>query len=117
MTAARASRRPTGPARLSALVLLGAALAGCGGLRSTVRRDEPAPEGVSSAPAAPSPAAAAEAQEREQRRELPGRIHAQVARRMPKHAPAVHRRVAGAVLTESAHAGVDPLLVLAMIHV
>jgi soluble lytic murein transglycosylase-like protein len=44
-------------------------------------------------------------------------VRAQVAQRMPRAATSTHRRVARTVLTESTRAGVDPLLVIALIHV
>jgi len=51
------------------------------------------------------------------RRDLAARIRAQVAARMPGHDPSVQRRVARAIVAETTRAGVDPLLVLALIHV
>jgi rubrerythrin len=48
---------------------------------------------------------------------LAARVHEQVARRMRGEDPAVHGRVARAILAESALARLDPLLVLALIHV
>jgi soluble lytic murein transglycosylase-like protein len=36
---------------------------------------------------------------------------------MKRHDPAIHSRVAGAIVTEARKAGLDPLLVLALIHV
>ncbi len=50
-------------------------------------------------------------------RRLGARVSALVAGRMQGRDPAVSAGVAQAVLTESARAGVDPLLVLALIHV
>ncbi|MFL5274571.1 MAG: lytic transglycosylase domain-containing protein [Anaeromyxobacteraceae bacterium] len=44
-------------------------------------------------------------------------VRAQVAQRMPGAATTTHRRVATTVLTESSRAGVDPMLVVALIHV
>ncbi len=40
-----------------------------------------------------------------------------VATRMPRQAPLLHRRLARAILAEAELAGVDPFLVLALIHV
>jgi hypothetical protein len=106
-------RASAAPGRLAAMLLVGVSLGGCAGLRRTVMREDATTERSPSLPAAaPQPE-----RERERRAELPRRIHAQVARRMPRHGPAIHEKVAGAVLDESTRAGVDPLLVLAMIHV
>lgn len=44
-------------------------------------------------------------------------VRAEVAQRMPTAAIATRRKVATTVLTESTRAGVNPLLVLALIHV
>lgn len=44
-------------------------------------------------------------------------VRALVATRMPRHGPSVHRRLAQAILAEAELAGLDPLLVLALIHV
>lgn len=48
---------------------------------------------------------------------LEARILAHVAVRMPGHPASTHERVAKAVIAESALAGIEPLLVLAVIHV
>jgi soluble lytic murein transglycosylase-like protein/rubrerythrin len=48
---------------------------------------------------------------------LEKRVHAQVAERMRAHDPSVHRSVAQAILAEAKRARIDPLLVLALIHV
>jgi rubrerythrin len=48
---------------------------------------------------------------------LAQRLHGQIARRMSRHEPALHERVAWAVAAEAKRASVDPLLVLALIHV
>jgi len=56
----------------------------------------------------------------EDREELTGiarQVHARVAARMARQPPAVHRRVARAIVAESRLASLDPLLVLAIIHV
>ena len=44
-------------------------------------------------------------------------IETRVAARMPRHDRALHRRLAAVIHHEAQHAGVDPLLVLALIHV
>jgi soluble lytic murein transglycosylase-like protein len=126
------SSRARDARRLLALALATAALAGCaGGLRRSgpvirsvepepVEAVEPAPDPLASERAARAEAEAREraaAREREQQRRLPQRVHAQVAKRMPRHDASVHQRVARAVLSESNRARVDPLLVLAVIHV
>jgi soluble lytic murein transglycosylase-like protein len=49
--------------------------------------------------------------------ELSERIHAEVATRMPRHGPALHGRVARTIVREARLAGLDPLLVLALISV
>jgi soluble lytic murein transglycosylase-like protein len=118
-------------ARWSALALLlaASALGGCAGGRR-VARPAPAIVELEAPPAPPPPPdpgplaaqraaeqAAAEARERDARRKLPARVHAQVASRMRRHAPAVQKRVAKAILAESDRARLDPLLVLAVIHV
>jgi soluble lytic murein transglycosylase-like protein len=114
--------------RLAVVALAAWGLAGCAGLRRTpvaIPDVEPEPVAIVEPAPAPDPAAGARAraeanareEARERQRQLPHRVHAQVAKRMPRHAPAVHRRVAGAVLAESDRAGLDPLLVLAVIHV
>jgi soluble lytic murein transglycosylase-like protein len=55
--------------------------------------------------------------EREDRSPVARRIRAEVARRMPGYDSSMHVRVARAVLDESRAARLDPLLVLAVIHV
>jgi hypothetical protein len=44
-------------------------------------------------------------------------LESHVAARMPRHDRALHRRLAAVINHESRHAGLDPLLVLALIHV
>jgi soluble lytic murein transglycosylase-like protein len=51
------------------------------------------------------------------REHVEAHVRAEVAQRMPRAATATRRNVASAVLTESSRAGVDPLLVVALIHV
>jgi soluble lytic murein transglycosylase-like protein/rubrerythrin len=51
------------------------------------------------------------------RDELAGRVLAQVARRMKRHDPVLHGRVAATIVAEAKEARLDPLLVLALIHV
>jgi rubrerythrin len=60
--------------------------------------------------------ASAEERERVDRASLANRIHGQVAARMPRESPGVHRRLARAILAEAERARLDPLLVLALIH-
>jgi soluble lytic murein transglycosylase-like protein/rubrerythrin len=54
---------------------------------------------------------------RDDRGALASAVHEQVAARMKRADPAVHRRVSRAILTEARLVGLDPLLVLALIHV
>lgn len=68
-----------------------------------------APGGRTAPQAAATPAARPEP--------LAARILEHVAGRMPGHLAATHERVAEAVIAESALMGIDPLLVLAVIHV
>jgi soluble lytic murein transglycosylase-like protein len=110
-------------------------LAGCaGGLRAgdlekvEVRQVQAAPAAV--APAAPaaipagSAAAAvvpavvrADSAQREDHTPVARRIREEVARRMPGHDEATHARIARTIVAEARAAGLDPLLVLAVIHV
>lgn len=78
------------------------------------REAAPAPlaPGEAAAPAGPGAPAA-----REERRDVAQEIHAIVASRMRRHDPATQGRVARAVLREAELASLDPLLVLALIHV
>jgi soluble lytic murein transglycosylase-like protein len=117
-------------ARLAIVATL-VALAGCAGARKAALREDapdradvrpafaevsPSPEAdSSSAVTAPLPIDPAVA--REQQRQLKEQVHAHVAQRMTHAAPATHNKVAKTVLKESSAAGVDPLLVLALIHV
>ena len=55
--------------------------------------------------------------EREARAAMVRRVHAQVAARMRAETPNVRRRLAQAIITEAERARLDPLLVLALIHV
>ncbi|HEX7622403.1 MAG TPA: transglycosylase SLT domain-containing protein, partial [Anaeromyxobacteraceae bacterium] len=55
--------------------------------------------------------------EREAHAAVVRRVHAQVATRMRAETPNVRRRLAQAILTEAERAHLDPLLVLALIHV
>jgi hypothetical protein len=64
-----------------------------------------------------SPLPGALEQDCDEPKELAEHIYAQVAARMPRLAPAVHGRVARAIVAEAELASVDPLLVLALIHV
>ena len=120
-------------ARLASVVIL-VALAGCAGARkAALRQDAPdasdragglsAPAEVSPSPEADSSSAVSAplptdpAVARKQERQLKEHVHAHVAQRMTRAAPATHSKVAKTVLKESRDAGVDPLLVLALIHV
>jgi hypothetical protein len=55
--------------------------------------------------------------DRETRAAMVRRVHAQVATRMPAEPPNVRRRLAQAIIAEAERARLDPLLVLALIHV
>ncbi len=55
--------------------------------------------------------------ERQERSALARRVRAEVARRMPGYDSATHDRIARTILAEARSAGLDPLLVLAVIHV
>jgi len=55
--------------------------------------------------------------DRDGRADLAEEVHAVVAKRMRRHGTAMHGRVARAVLAEAKLASLDPLLVLALIHV
>jgi soluble lytic murein transglycosylase-like protein len=61
--------------------------------------------------------AAVERAARDARDDVAAAIHAQVAARMSRQDPSLRSRVASAVLAEARRAGLDPLLVLALIHV
>lgn len=95
---------------------VGAAVHGAAGDRRAPGVGEQAADRAASAPAAESapPALTDPAAEHDR---LEARILAHVAGRMPRHLASTHERVAKAVIAESALAGVDPLLVLAVIHV
>jgi len=115
-----------------AAALAAATLAGCAG--SLQQAESPA-HGSGQEPARPalahtevspaaavdvtpgSPAAGPAETEGRARSALADRIRAQVARRMPRHGPALHGSLARTILAEAELAGVDPLLVLALIHV
>lgn len=121
---------------LAFLLLLGAAGGGCAGTRRAALREDLAtaaesarPEPAPDAPAAevvPPVAQAAEperaatpalAEEPIPPEHVEAHVRAEVAQRMPGVAAATHRKVAATVLMESDRAGVDPLLVVALIHV
>ena len=55
--------------------------------------------------------------EREARAAMVRRVHAQVASRMRAETPNARRRLAQAIITEAERARLDPLLVVALIHV
>ena len=115
-------------AHLPVVVLLVVSAAGCAGARKAALREDfaAAPCGstpvVTVAPTEPSAGAAVPPkQEPLQQQVSPehveAHVRAQVAQRMPRTATTTHRKVATTVLTESTRAGVDPLLVVALIHV
>jgi soluble lytic murein transglycosylase-like protein len=104
--------------RGAAVVATAATLAG------SASAQPPADGAHAAAPARGTPRArveqvvsAVERAARSARDDLAAAIHAQVATRMSRHDASVHGRVAGTILTEARRAGVDPLLVLALIHV
>ena len=104
-----------------AIAAAAATLAGCAGnlrgaeaeLRGTVLPDPPKVAAVGAVAAHVH----GEKVEREDRSPVARRIRAEVARRMPGYDSSMHVRVARAVLDESRAARLDPLLVLAVIHV
>jgi len=125
----RPARRQRGrPARLGVAVLLALSATGCAATRRAALREDlaPAPE-IAEPPAALAPAEppAAPAVTPEPQPVAPqvsperveAHVHAEVAQRMPGAATTTHRKVATTVLAESTRAGVDPLLVVALIHV
>ncbi|WP_176067500.1 lytic transglycosylase domain-containing protein [Anaeromyxobacter diazotrophicus] len=71
--------------------------------------EPPAPPAVEAQPPAAEPQIPPE--------HVEAHVRAQVAQRMPGAAPTTRRKVAATVLAESSRAGVDPLLVVALIHV
>ena len=132
MRARAASRPPGRPRRLAFAVLLVAAATGCAGTRKAALREDlaGAPDVPASAvtaapaesPAAPAAEAAAEpgpqpVEQPVSPEHVEAHVRAQVAQRMPGAATTTHRNVATTVLAESTRAGVDPLLVVALIHV
>jgi soluble lytic murein transglycosylase-like protein len=112
-------------------------LAGCaGGLRAGdlekvgVRQVQAAPAAVGSGVPAAIPAGSAavavvpavagvraEPVHQEDHTPVGRRIREEVARRMPGHDAATHARIARTIVAEARAAGLDPLLVLAVIHV
>ncbi len=111
-----------------------AALAGCAGARKAALREDAPDRPAAIAEAAPATEPSIPAQTvaplppppppptdpavlREQERLVKEQVHAEIAQRMTRVAPGTHRKVAKTVLTESRAAGIDPLLVLALIHV
>jgi soluble lytic murein transglycosylase-like protein/rubrerythrin len=116
--------------RQAAVAAAAATLAGCAGslphadpaaqvicgrpevLRGATEQVAAAPERAPEpAPVPPKRAAAAPHDE------LAAQVRAQVASRMKGHEAAIHEKVAGAILAEAKRASLDPLLVLALIHV
>jgi soluble lytic murein transglycosylase-like protein len=124
-----ASRHPGGLSGLVAILLLVVATTGCAGARrAALPDDRVAPREIAAVDPIPTPADGSDAPpagDPEPQRVEPGiapehveaYVRAEVAQRMPAAATATHRRVATTVLRESSQAGVDPLLVVALIHV
>jgi soluble lytic murein transglycosylase-like protein len=116
-------------AHLASVVLLVASATGCAGTRKAALREDLAAAPDVSAPvvavATPTETPVAPAVEPKQEpvqqqvspEHVEAHVRAQVAQRMPGAATTTHRKVATTVLTESTRAGVDPLLVVALIHV
>lgn len=129
MLPASASRSPGELARAAMVVLALVSATGCAGARkAALREDLAAPPDVASrigavhAATEPTVGTALEPrqeliQEQVSPEHVEAHVRAQVAQRMPAAAIATHRKVATTVLTESTRAGVDPLLVVAIIHV
>jgi len=121
------SRQPHRLERLATILLLVVSATGCAGARMAALREGSAPDASTPAAAvgaptdAPAGSAAAPKQEAIQLRVSPehvsAHVRAQVAQRMPAAATTTHRKVATTVLAESTRAGVDPMLVVALIHV
>ncbi|BDG06897.1 lytic transglycosylase domain-containing protein [Anaeromyxobacter paludicola] len=114
----RRPQRPGPPGRrpLSAGVLLAAAgLAGCAGPRAAGPRSffDPAPAPLARAAVTPAREAAPPAPTRI----LAGPVDTHVAARMPGQSAAARGRLTRAILGEAERARIDPLLVLAVIHV
>jgi rubrerythrin len=109
-----------------AMAAAAATLVGCAGnlrgagteLRGTVHAEPPGGTAVVATSVAPVAAhVPGEEVGREDRTPVARRIRAEVARRMPGYDTSMHARVSRAVLVESRAAKLDPLLVLAVIHV
>ncbi len=120
---------PPGRLALATIALLVVSATACAGTRKAALRDERAPTADASVPVAtagtpgettattavePAPEPIHEQIPPEQVEE---HVRAQVAKRMPAATTRTRRKVATTVLTESTRAGVDPLLVVALIHV
>jgi soluble lytic murein transglycosylase-like protein len=110
------------PACVASVVLLLGATACAGAGRAALREelpalDVPAAAGRAEAPGEPAAPPAQEPVPQVSPEQVEAHVRAQVAQRMAGGATATHRRVATTVLSESARAGVDPLLVVALIHV
>jgi rubrerythrin len=113
--------------RQAAVAVAAATLAGCAGAlphSDGMPHGAPAlPDAICHAPGAPvveevvAPPTPQRAPKAAPRDELATAVHSQVATRMRRHDPEVHGRIAGAILAEAKRAGLDPLLVLALIHV
>ncbi len=107
-----------------AIAATAATLAGCaGGLRAGDLEKgqalQPHAAQASEAPAIPTVPAhlRGERVQREDRSAVARRIRAEVARRMPSYDSTTHARIARTIVAEAMSAGLDPLLVLAVIHV
>lgn len=96
-----------------ALAAATAALAGCGSVQSTGHRE--GPRGLDVSPVAMH--APGEQVQREDRGAVARRVRAEVARHMPGYDSATHARITRTILAEAKAANLDPLLVLAVIHV
>jgi soluble lytic murein transglycosylase-like protein len=117
--------------RLAVVALLVASATGCAGARKAALREDlaAAPEVPALvADASPPPAETSVEPTVEPPEQAPvepeispehveAHVHAEVAQRMSGAAATTQRKVATTVLAESTRAGVDPLLVVALIHV
>jgi soluble lytic murein transglycosylase-like protein len=123
-----ATRQPGRLAYAAIVMLLVVSATGCAGTRKAALREDLAaapdasPPVVTDTPAETAVAPAVEVQQEPIPQQVSpehveAHVRAQVAQRMPGATTTTHRRVATTVLAESTRAGVDPLLVVALIHV
>jgi Transglycosylase SLT domain len=124
-----ASHHPGGLTYLATVLLLVLSATGCAGARkAALREDFGAPPEASfpvvtvSTPTETSVRPDVEPkqepiQEQVSPEHVEAHVRAQVAQRMPAATAITHRKVSTTVLRESTRAGVDPLLVVALIHV